>query len=62
MNSAKEFITARLDDLALEYHSKFYCDLSRELQETIWNMANRQYADYCSMIIDSTYDRMKEMI
>jgi len=62
MKSAEEFITARLDDLTLEYHNKFYCDLSRELQEAIWFMANRQYADYCSMIIDSTYDRMREMI
>ena len=62
MKSAKEFIQERLDSLALEYHSKFYCDLARELQETIWNMANRQYRDYCSTVIDITYDRMKEMI
>jgi len=62
MKSAKEWITTRIDDLALEHHDKFYCDLPKDLQETIWFMANKQYADYCSMIIDSTYDRMREQL
>ena len=60
MKSAKEFITARIDDLALQYHNKFYCDLPRELQEVIWIMANRDWVDYYSGVIDSTYDRIKE--
>ena len=62
MKSAKEWITARIDDLALEYHSKFYCDLSRGLQEAIWFMAHKQYADYCGMVIDGTDDRMRDEI
>ena len=43
MKSAKEWITERIDDLALEYHNKFYCDLTSKLQETIWFMAHKEY-------------------
>jgi len=60
MKSTKEFITARIDDLALQYHNKFYCDLPKDLQEVIWMMANRDWVDYYSGVIDSTYDRIKE--
>ena len=62
MKSAKEWITNRIDELALEYHAKFYCDLSRELQEAIWFMAHKQYVDYLSSYIDSTYDRIRDEI
>ena len=60
MKSAKEYLIERVDDLALEYHGKFYCDLTKELQQTIWAMAERDYADYYGMMIDSVYDRLKE--
>ena len=60
MKSSKEFITERLDDLALEYHGKFYCDLTEELQKTIWFIAQKQYQNYLAGFIDSTYDRMRE--
>ena len=46
MKSAKDFIQEKLDELSLEYHNKFYCDLTEKLQETIWNMANKDWADY----------------
>lgn len=62
MKSAKEYIQEKLDDLSLEYHNKFYCDLTKELQEVIYNMANQSYQDYVSGIIDSNYARLKEMI
>ena len=46
MKSHKEFIQERLDDLALKYHHKFYCDLSSELRETLWAMANKDWSDH----------------
>ncbi len=62
MKSAKEFIQEKLDYLSLEYHNKFYCDLTKELQEVIWAMANQSYQDYVSGIIDSNYDSPKDKI
>jgi len=62
MKSNKEFITERLDDMALVYHGKFYCDLHPNLQQAIWAMAHRQYTDYCGMLLDNTLDRMKDEI
>ena len=59
MKSAKEFITERLDDMALVYHGKFYHDLHPDLQQALWAMASRNYADYCGMLLDNTLDRMK---
>jgi len=58
MKSSKEFITERLDDLALEHHSKFYCDLSKELQETIWMMANKEYNEY---VYEIDTDQLKKL-
>jgi len=60
MKSSKEFITSRLDELALQYHDKFYADLSKELQETIWMMAHKQYQNYLGGFIDATHDRIKD--
>ena len=62
MKSAKEFIQEKLDGLSLEYHNKFYCDLTPKLQETIWAMANQSYQDYVSGFIDSNYDRLRDKI
>ena len=62
MKSAKEFITEKLDNLSLEYHNKFYCDLTKELQEVIWAMANQSYQDCVLRLIDSNYDRLKDKV
>ena len=62
MKSNKEFITERLDDMALVYHGKFYADLHPDLQQAIWAMANRGYADYCGMLLDNTLDRIKDEV
>ena len=62
MKSSKEYIQERLDELALQYHNKFYCDLSRELRETIRMMAHKQYQNYLGGVIDSTYDRIREQL
>ena len=58
MKSHKEWVTERLDDLALEYHGKFYYDLPSDLQQTIFAIAQREYVDYLSSYIDNTFDRM----
>lgn len=62
IKSSRDFITERIDDLALEYHNKFYCDLPDKLQETIWMMAHKEYSNYLAGFIDAAYDRRRERL
>jgi len=54
MKSHKEFISEKVDDLALKHFYSFYSDLHPALQQSIWSMATREYHKYCSVHIKNT--------
>ena len=60
MKSAREYFGEHLDELAIKHHKKYYNDLSRGLQQTIWSMADRDYNDYLGGYIDYVCDTIEE--
>ena len=54
MKSQQEFISEKVDDLALKHFGIFYPDLHPALQQSIWSIAIREYQTYCSAHIKNT--------
>ena len=54
MKSQQEFISEKVDDLALKHSGDFYLDLHPALQQSIWSIATREYHKYCSVHIKNT--------
>ena len=56
MKNAKEYLINRTEELALEKYDKDYYDLPPKIQETLWAMAERDWADYLGGYIDYALD------
>ena len=59
MKDCKDYMIEKEDDLALEYHNKFYCDLPPKLQETMHQMAYRMWTDDYSDYLDHIFDQRR---
>ncbi len=60
MKDHKDYMTEKVDGLALEHHDKFYCDLPDKLQFAIWHMAERMWVDDYSDYMDHIYEQGRD--